>query len=441
MRFLPAFLTVDDGAVAVVGMTAAAKSKLALLGQLGIPVRWFSDRLPHGSEIKRFVAIVSAAGPDKDERIALVAKRHRVPINVVDRSELSTFSFPAIVNRGEIVVAISTGGASPVLARRLRERMEVLLPPRLDALANFLNRWRSRLKAMRNPRANDRRFWERVIDGPVKQHVLEGRIADADCAMNEAIRSSSSPSGFVTLVGAGPGDPDLLTLKGLRALQDADVVFYDALVAPGILEYARREAAKIYVGKRNGQPGMTQDEINARLITEARQGRRVARLKGGDPFIFGRGGEEVEALRDAGIQFAIVPGITAALGCAAESELPLTFRDEATRLVIATARNAAGTSTDWSGTRTDGTTLVVYMGASTATAVRDGLVRAGWSPSTPAAILARGTRTDSDAVTGSLDNLPSLTERAGEGPALVIVGDVVAHSRPWRASRNLELAA
>ena len=441
MRFLPAFLTVDDGSVAVVGMTAAAKSKLALLEQLGIPVRWFSDRLPHESEIKRLVAIVSAAGPDTDERIALVAQRHRVPINVVDRPELSTFSFPAIVNRGEIVVAIGTGGASPVLARRLRERMEAALPPRLDVLANFLGRWRSRLKAMRNPRANDRRFWERVIDGPVKQHVLEGRIADADCAMNEAIRNSKSPSGFVTLVGAGPGDPDLLTLRGLRALQDADVVFYDALVAPGILEFARREAAKTFVGKRNGQPGMTQEEINVCLITEARQGRRVARLKGGDPFIFGRGGEEVEALRDAGIPFAIVPGITAALGCAAESELPLTFRDEATRLVIATARTAAGTSTDWSGTRTDGTTLVVYMGASTATAVRDGLVHAGWRPSTPTAVLARGTHTDSKAVTGSLGNLPNLAERAGEGPALVIVGDVVAHSRPWRTSQNLELAA
>lgn len=441
MRFLPAFLIVGDGVVAVFGASEAAKSKIALLRQMDIPFHWYTDPGPDEIAIKNAVAIVSAAGRDADERIATMARAHRVPVNVVDRPELSTFSFPAIVDRGEVVVAIGSAGASPVLARRLRERIEAVLPLRLDALAKFLRRWRSRLKAVRNPHAHDRGFWERVIDGPVTLHVLEGRIAEADCAMNEAVRSSGSPSGFVTLVGAGPGDPELLTLKGLRALQDADVVLYDALVAPELLQFARRDAAKTFVGKRNGQPGMTQEEINVRLVSEARQGRRVVRLKGGDPFIFGRGGEEVEALRDAGIPLTIVPGITAALGCAAESELPLTFRSEATRVVIATARNVEGVPTDWSGTRAAGTTLVVYMGSSSATAIRDGLIGADWSASTPAAVIARGTHGDSRCVTGRLGDLPGLAVRAGEGPALVVIGDVVARSRSWRTIQHLELAA
>lgn len=441
MRFLPAFLTVDNGVVAVIGASEAAKNKAALLQQVGIPVRTFGDRTPGEDEIESAVAIISAAGRGTDERVAALAKRHRVPVNVVDRPDLSSFLFPAIVDRGEVVVAISTGGVSPVLARRLRERIEAILPQRLDALANFLGRWRARLKALGNPSANDRRFWERVIDGLVKEHVLEGRADEADRAIVQLANGARLAAGSVTLVGAGPGDPELLTLKGLRALQDADVVFHDELVAPEILALARRDAATVFVGKRERRPGVAQMEINARLVDEARNGRRVVRLKGGDPFIFGRGGEEVEALRAAGIPVTIVPGITAALGCAAESELPLTFRNVATRLLFASARNVDGKKADWARTNIPGTTLVVYMGASTAAAVRDGLVSAGWSAATPAAALARGTRSDSAAMVGTLAALPGLVARAGEGPAILVIGDVVAHSRPWQAALRFEAAA
>lgn len=438
---LPAFLIVDDGIVAVVGATAAAESKVAILEQCGIPVRRISDRVPDESEIEGAVAVVAAAGSELDERTAALAKQHKIPINVVDRPELSSFSFPAIVNRGDVIVAIGTGGASPVLARRLRERIEAILPFRLDALAKFLRHWRDRLKAVHDPRAHDRRFWESVIDGPVQQHVLAGRTADADRAMRESVRRFAPPSGGVTLVGAGPGDPELVTLKGLRALQEADVVFHDELVTPEILALARRDAAKVFVGKREGRPGVAQSEINAHLIREARKGRRVVRLKGGDPFIFGRGGEEVEALRAVRIPVTIVPGITAALGCAAESELPLTFRNEATRLLIATARTAEGAPADWRGTNIPGSTLVVYMGSRAAAAVRDGLIGAGWSGATPAAVLARGTRPDSLAVTGALAELPGLAARAGDGPAILVIGDVVTHARPRPTSRQLEAAA
>lgn len=441
MRFLPAFLALYRGYVAVVGATAAAESKCAQLQQMGIAVRRISDRAAEESEIKAAVAVISAAGPDMDRQVAAIAKKHRVPINVVDRPELSSFSFPAIVDRGEVVVAISTNGASPVLARRLREQIEAMLPARLDALARFLRSWRSRLKALRSAHANDRRFWERVIDGPVKQQVLDGHIEEADGAVAALTRGSGSSAGSVMLVGAGPGDPELLTLKALRALQDGDIVFHDELVTPEILALARRDAVKIFVGKREGRPGVTQAEINARLIKEAREGRRVVRLKGGDPFVFGRGGEELEALRAAAIAVTVVPGITAALGCAAENELPLTFRNEATRLVLATARNAAGAPADWSGTSAEGTTLVVYMGSSTAAAVRDGLIAAGWGASTPAAVLARGTRVNSAAATGLLRELGELAVHAGDGPAILVIGDIVARSKPWRLSQRFEVAA
>jgi uroporphyrin-III C-methyltransferase / precorrin-2 dehydrogenase / sirohydrochlorin ferrochelatase len=243
----------------------------------------------------------------------------------------------------------------------------------------------------------------------------------------------------VFLVGAGPGDPDLLTLRALHVLADADVVFYDELVTPGVLDRARRGAEQVFVGKRRGEPGIGQDEINRRLVEAARAGRRVVRLKGGDPFIFGRGGEELEYLRQAGVPVVTVPGITAALGCAAEAGLPLTFRNEASRLTLLTAHRAEDAAAiDWSGLGDPQTTVVVYMGLASAAAVRDGLLAAGRDGATPAAVLARGTRPDSQAVVGRLDQLPALAADVGEGPAILVIGEVVARSTPWQAA---ELAA
>jgi uroporphyrin-III C-methyltransferase/precorrin-2 dehydrogenase/sirohydrochlorin ferrochelatase len=463
MRFLPVFLDAAAGVVIVVGSGEPALGKLRLLRAAGAHVRWFSrdadvaeemlplsaqGRLeisfgdPLKADLSDAVAVVSAAGDALDAQIATRARRHRIPVNVVDRPELSTFIFPAIVDRGEVVVAIGTGGASPVLARRLRELIEALLPARIGDLAELIGRHRRRFAAV--PRAlSPRRFWQNVIAGPIAEAVLVGRSAEAEARLVAAIDGNgarrSSDAGkteTVFLVGAGPGDPDLLTLRALHALADADVVFYDELVTAAVLDRARRGAEQVFVGKRRGEAGIAQDEINRRLVAAARAGRRVVRLKGGDPFVFGRGGEELEYLREAGVPVAVVPGITAALGCAAEVGLPLTFRNEAGKLAFITAQRAEDAAAiDWSGLADRDTTVVVYMGLASAAAVRDGLIAAGRDRATPSAVLARGTRADSQAAVGRLEELAALAAEVGEGPAILVIGEVAAHSAPWRAAQ------
>lgn len=455
MPFLPLFLDLSRGAVILVGAGALAEAKLAVLRARGADVRWYpmsddaSGNPPAGNgklevvkgelgegDFAGAVAVVLASGGEFDERLARVANEHHLPVNVVDRPELSTFIFPAIVDRGDVVIAISTGGTAPVLARRLRERIETIIPENIGALAAFIGRWRQQLRARFGAGWNTRQFWERFVDSNMGRDVLEGRSVEAETWMNalsaQDVRSHKIEIGAVALVGAGPGDPDLLTLKALHALQDADIVLYDELVSSETLDRVRRDAAKIYVGKRKGKPGESVDAINQRMIAAAKAGARVVRLKGGDPFIFGRGGEELEALREAGIPVSIVPGITAALGCAAEAQIPLTYRREATRLVLLTGHRAdEADAIDWSGLTAPETTLAIYMGHSSAAAIRDGLIAAGRDPNTPAAVIARGTRADSQTVTGALKDLPSLAEQTGDGPALLVIGSVVAHGEDW----------
>jgi len=284
-----------------------------------------------------------------------------------------------------------------------------------------------------------------VIDGPIGTAALAGRWRDAEQGLKAAVedaQSAEEKSGMVHLVGAGPGDPDLLTLRALQALQNADVVFYDELVTSEILDRARRDAERIFVGKRRGEPGIGQDQINRRLVEAARQGHQVVRLKGGDPFIFGRGGEELEYLREAGVPAVNVPGVTAALGCAAEAGLPLTFRNEASSVSFVTAHRAeeAG-ATDWSRFADPQATVVVYMGLAAAGSVRDGLIAAGRDRRTPAAVLARGTRPDAKTVVGRLEDITSLAAQAGEGPALLVIGQVVARSDAWRAKAETQTQA
>jgi uroporphyrin-III C-methyltransferase / precorrin-2 dehydrogenase / sirohydrochlorin ferrochelatase len=468
MRFLPVFLDTCAGVVILVGSGEPARGKLRLLRAAGAHVRWFSrdvdvaeemltlsgpGRLeisfgdPLKADLSDAVAVVSAAGDGLDAQIAARARRHRIPVNVVDRPELSTFIFPAVVDRGEVVVAIGTGGASPVLARRLRELIEALLPTRIGELAQLIGRHRRRFAAV--PRAlSPRRFWENIIAGPIAEAILAGRSDEAEARLVAAIdgdgarESSAGKAETVFLVGAGPGDPDLLTLRALHALADADVVFYDELVTPAVLDRARRGAEQVFVGKRRGEAGIGQDEINRRLVAVARAGRRVVRLKGGDPFIFGRGGEELEYLRAADVPVVVVPGVTAALGCAAEAGLPLTFRNEAGKLAFITAQRAEeAAAIDWSSLTDRQTTLVVYMGLASAAAVRDGLIAAGRDGETPAAVLARGTRPDSQAAVGRLDELAALASEVGEGPAILVIGEVVARSTPWRAAHVEKLIA
>ena len=321
-----------------------------------------------------------------------------------------------------------------------------MLPTRIGELAELIGRHRGRFAAV--PRGlSPRRFWQNVIAGPIAESVLAGRSVEAEAQLAAAIEASKAGSGgskteTVFVVGAGPGDPDLLTLRALHVLADADVVFYDELVTAGVLDRARRDAEQVFVGKRRGEAGIGQDEINRSLVEAARAGRRVVRLKGGDPFVFGRGGEELEYLRRANVPVIVVPGITAALGCAAESGLPLTFRNEASRLTFVTAHRAEDAAAiDWSGLGDRQTTVVVYMGLASAGAVRDGLIAAGRDPATPTAVLARGTRPDSHATVGCLDGLAALADAAGEGPAILVVGDVVARSAPWRAVEVATLIA
>jgi uroporphyrin-III C-methyltransferase/precorrin-2 dehydrogenase/sirohydrochlorin ferrochelatase len=462
MRFLPIFLDLQTGPILLVGSGELARAKLRLLLAAGARVRWyatdrthdvsgidtadtarieFADDDPLAADLKGVIAILCAGAGDIGIAMSLRAKSVGLPVNVMDDLAHSTFIFPAIVDRGDVVVAVGTGGASPVVARRVRERIEALLPARIGDLAGFIGRWRQQIHHRIPEFALRRRFWERVVDGPIGALVLAGRGDEAEAALKDisdpsafaGAQASGQAEGRVTLVGAGPGDPDLLTIKALRALQDADIVFYDELVSTEILDRARRDAARVPVGRRVGKPGIGQAAINKLLIEAAKSGQRAVRLKGGDPFVFGRGGEEIEALREAGVACSVVPGITAGLGAAAQFEVPLTFRHEALRITFLTAHKARDAETvDWSVLTDRKMTVVVYMGMTAAPAIRAGLLAAGRPPQTPVGVFARVTRPDAQAVVGTLDQLPALVEQIDGGPAILIIGDVVAHSAPWR---------
>jgi uroporphyrin-III C-methyltransferase/precorrin-2 dehydrogenase/sirohydrochlorin ferrochelatase len=465
MRFLPVFLDLQAGPILLIGAGELVRAKLRLLLAAGARIRWYATdgnrdtagldgaaRIEHAhddplaADLAGVVAILCAGAGDIGPLMSARAKAVGLPVNVMDDLEHSTFIFPAIVDRGDVVVAIGTGGSAPVLARRIREKIEQVLPARIGDLSSFIGRWRKPMSGRLPEMSLRRKFWERVVDGPIGALVLEGRVDDAE----RALKNIADPVGFagapvtgahgghVTLVGAGPGDPDLLTIKALRALQDADVVFYDELVSPEILDRIRRDASRIPVGRRVGKPGIGQDTVNKLLIESAKAGQRAVRLKGGDCFIFGRGGEEIEALRDAGVSYSIIPGITAGLGGAAQFEVPLTYRHEALRLTFLTAHKAKDAETvDWGALTDEKMTVVVYMGMTASPAIREGLLAAGRSPHTPVGVFARVTRPDAQAVVGTLDNLPALVAQIESGPAILIIGDVVAHSAPWR---NLNLS-
>src|SRR5260370_6100045 len=385
--------------------------------------------------------MLCAGAGDNGPLMSARAKAVGLPVNVMDDLSHSTFIFAAMGDRGDVIVAVGTGGASPVVARRLRERIEAMLPARIGDLASFIGRWRKLIHNRIPEFPLRRRFWERVVDGPIGALVLAGRKDEAEAALKD-IRDptafaggsvSGRPEARVTLVGAGPGDPDLLTIKALRSLQDADVIVHDELVSPEILDRARRDASRVPVGRRVGKPGIGQDDINRLMIEAARSGQRAVRLKGGDPFVFGRGGEEVEALREAGVAYSVVPGITAGIGAAAQFEVPLPFRREALRITFLTAHKAKDAdAVDWSVLTDEKMTVVVYMGMTAAQSVRAGLLAAGRSPQTPVGVFARVTRPDAQAAVGTLNELPSLVEKIDGGPAGLIIGDVVAHSAPCR---------
>ncbi|MFT9015431.1 MAG: siroheme synthase CysG [Acetobacter sp.] len=361
--------------------------------------------------------------------LAALCQARNIPVCAVDDPAVSSFITPALVTRGRVQVAVSTGGAAPVLARRLRARIEQALPAGLNRLADFMQAQRGWLGQVMPDTAQRRHLWERFLDGAGGQLGLQGQTAAARRELDTLLENHPT-QGEVWLVGAGPGDPDLLTLAALRLLQDADAILYDNLVAPEILNYARRDAERIFVGKSRSRHTLPQDDINSELVRRAQAGQRVLRLKGGDPFIFGRGGEEIETLVQAGIRFRIVPGVSAANGCAAYAGIPLTHRDCAQSCLFMTghARADGSISLDWQSIALHNQTVVIYMGLSALPELCARLMERGLPPDWPAALIEHGTLPDQRVVVGTLATLPDqAATQTVRSPALIIIGEVIRH--------------
>ena len=450
MQYFPAFFNLDGQKVLVVGGGEVARRKLALLQRTDARITLVAPRIapeleaggargefqlltrefePTDLDGMRMV-IVATSRRAINRWIATLCEARGVPVNVVDDREASRFIVPAIIDRDPVLVAISTGGASPVLARRLREQLEAVIPQRLGELALWLRTLRRSATQKLTAVGATRRFFETVVDGPAARRCVAGDTRGATRIAQQLLDTTAHgapPAGEVTLVGAGPGDPDLLTLKGLRAMQDADVILYDRLVSRGVLDLARRDATIIAVGKSRGSDSTPQSTINALLIEHARMGQRVVRLKGGDPLIFGRGGEELEALATAGIVFSVIPGITAAAGCAAYAGIPLTHRDHSHGVSFVTGHtDPEGQEPDWTMLATRRQTIVFYMGLANARHIAASLMANGAPADRPAAIVAQGTTEKQRTVVATLSTLGSACDQALLGsPALLIVGDVV----------------
>lgn len=372
--------------------------------------------------------VIIALSEDEGLNAALeLARSRNLRVNVVDRPDLCDFTVPSILDRGSVVAAVATGGAAPILARDIRARLETLLPKRIGDLAEFARSFRGAVAAKFETGEGRRGFWERMLRGPIAEKVLAGDETGARTDMLRALESDERGKGVVHIVGAGPGDPELLTLKALRVLQDADIVFFDRLVGDGVLDLIRRDADRVSVGKTKGFHSVPQDQINELLVTEALKGRRVVRLKGGDPFVFGRGGEELDALRHAGVDAHVIPGISSALGCAAEAGVPLTHRDHAQSVTFVTGHAKAGgvPDLDWPSLARANQTVVVYMGVGTAGVISEKLIAAGRDGDVPVAVIENGTRENEIRVFGRLKELPQLiTDNEIKGPALLIIGEV-----------------
>lgn len=449
MDYFPAFHDLHGRAVLVVGGGEVAARKVDLLRQAGAQVEVLAPALcaelarlaGQGAIMHRAQAYLSRdlaayslviAATDAaavNARVAADAQAVNRPVNVVDAPELCSFIMPAIVDRSPVQIAISTGGAAPVLARNLRTQIESLLPQGLGRVAALSARYRTAVKRRFGTLTARRRFWEGVFASPLFERLMAVEEQSAQALFEQALDAAApSERGEVFLVGAGPGDPELLTLKALRLLQQADVVLYDRLVAPAIVALARRDADKIYVGKAKSDHSLPQDEINALMVKLAGEGKRVCRLKGGDSFVFGRGGEELEALAAAGIGFQVVPGVTAATGCAAYAGIPLTHRDHAQSVTFVTGHGKDGdVHLEWAALARPKQTVVFYMGLSGLPRLARELIAHGRGLDTPAAIVENGTTVNQRVVTGTLASLPSLALSAQVGaPALIIVGEVVA---------------
>ena len=446
MEFLPLFHKLKERPVLVVGGGEVALRKARLLAEAGAQLRVVAPDIrselqtmagEQGMFLRGYqtddlqgVGLVIAATDDEplNARISAEAQALGIPVNVVDAPALCSVIFPAIVDRSPLIVAVSSGGDAPVLARLIRAKIETWIPATYGQLANLGKRFRERVKLMFPDVQQRRVFWEDVFQGPIAESVFAGKPAEGERLLEERLAGAAPRAlGEVYLVGAGPGDPDLLTFRALRLMQQADVVLYDRLVAAPIIDLCRRDAERIYVGKRRADHAVPQEQINQLLIDLAREGKRVLRLKGGDPFIFGRGGEEIEQLAAEGIPFQVVPGITAASGCAAYAGIPLTHRDHAQSVRFVTGHLKDGSSNlPWKDLVAPGQTLVFYMGLVGLPDICAQLIAHGRDAATPAALVQQGTTQNQRVFTGTLASLPALVaEHEVHAPTLVIVGEVV----------------
>ncbi len=450
MKFLPIFYNISDKDCLVVGGGAIAARKAELLLKAGARVRVVAtevgDRIRemeslHSLEFdqREFVAedLVSAtcviAATDNENlnrEISRLAQAQKIPVNVVDNPQLCSFIMPSIIDRDSVQIAISTGGVSPVLARMLRSKLESCIPGAYGQLARLAEEYRIAVKQAFPDIDTRRRFWESVLEGQVSELIFSGKNDEARELLLQQLKEfdHNAVLGEVYLVGAGPGDPDLLTFKALRLMQKADVVVYDRLVSDPILDMVRRDAEKIYAGKARADHSIPQENINQLLVRLAKQGKRVLRLKGGDPFIFGRGGEEIAELVDEGIEFQVVPGITAASGCASYAGIPLTHRDHSQACIFVTGHRRAGSQDlNWEMLSHANQTVVFYMGLENVGRICNSMKSHGRAADTPAALVEKGTTPEQRVFIGNLDSLPGIiSKNSVHAPTLIVIGEVVA---------------
>jgi uroporphyrin-III C-methyltransferase/precorrin-2 dehydrogenase/sirohydrochlorin ferrochelatase len=485
MDYLPIFMNIKQQSCLIVGGGVVAARKADLFIQAGAKVMVIAPELK--SEMRGFLQqqkiiwhpgefsqalmksvfgetlpkLVISATDDQAVNLAVhgYCQSSGIPVNVADQTEFCDFILPAIVDRSPMTIAISTGGRSPVLARVMKAKLESMIPHGFGRLTELVGRYREKVKDAVASTEGRKAFWESLLDGLFIDKAVYGNSSEAATLLEkrlEAFGKTDLPAGEVYIIGAGPGDPELMTFKAQRLLQQADVVLYDRLVSPEIVDMARREAERVYVGKKSKEHAVPQEDICRMLVAYAKQGKRVARLKGGDPYIFGRGGEEVEELAKAGVAYQVVPGITAAAGCAAYADLPLTHREFSQSVVLVTGhQQEGGSAIDYGRLARSGDTMVFYMGIKNAPKIQAGLIAHGMNPDIPAAIIEKGTCADQKVTVCTLGKLTeTIAKQSIKPPALLVVGEVIKvreriqqagcftqHAVPYDASELLQKLA